>query len=228
MTGRHVLVTGASAGIGRAIVEALRSRSHDVIEVSRRSSVSLDLSDLTELEVRLPKLQKDYPDTDALVLCAGQGRFGALEEFSYPQIRELVDLNLTSQVFLARAFLPFMKRRGHGDIVFIGSEAGLEPGRRGAIYSATKSALGALARALRDEAGKSGIGVSVIHPGPVQTGFYDTLSFEPGEGEDEVLTPEDVAGAVIAVLESRAGAVWSELHLSSLRKVIRYRSSSKD
>jgi 3-hydroxy acid dehydrogenase/malonic semialdehyde reductase len=223
VTGRRVLVTGASGGIGRAIVEALRSRSHDVLEVSRRSPLSIDLSDLKALEGRLPGLKRDYPDTDALVLCAGRGRFGAVEEFSYQQIRELVDLNLTGPIFLARAFLPSMKRRGQGDIIFIGSEAGLEPGRRGAIYSATKSALSAFARALRDEAGKAGVRVSVIHPGPVRTGFYDELSFEPGQAEDEALTPEDVASAVVSALESRQGAVWAELHLSPLKKVIRFR-----
>lgn len=85
--------------------------------------VSLDLGRLVELPGRLEQIGSQHPDIRAIVANAGQGRFGGLEEFSYSQISGLVDLNLTSSIYLTRALLPAMKRRGGGDLVFIGSSA---------------------------------------------------------------------------------------------------------
>jgi 3-hydroxy acid dehydrogenase/malonic semialdehyde reductase len=92
-----------------------------------------------------------------LVCCAGRGDFGSLEEFSYQRIRELVELNFLSPVYLVRAFLPSLKKRGRGDLIFLGSESALSGGKRGAVYAASKAALGGFARALREECGKSGV-----------------------------------------------------------------------
>jgi NADP-dependent 3-hydroxy acid dehydrogenase YdfG len=235
MTPRTVLLSGASSGIGAAIRERLLGdprKRHRVIGLGRElarlpapserfAPEQLDLEDLEALPRRLEELARRHPGLDALVLCAGRGQFGGLEEFSYRDLRALVDLNFTSQAYLARAFLPQLKRRGGGDLIFIGSEAALQGKRQGAIYCATKFAVRGLAQALRDECGRSGVRVAVVHPGMVRTPFFNRLDFEPGAAADNAVLPEDVAAAVELILGARAETVFDEIVLSPRTRVVR-------
>ncbi|MBL4622699.1 MAG: SDR family NAD(P)-dependent oxidoreductase, partial [Immundisolibacteraceae bacterium] len=151
MSIKKILVTGCSSGIGLAISELMLALGHQVIGISREPTrggidhpqfmpVALDLADLKNLPTRLTELAKQHPDVDGVIANAGRGQFGGLEEFSYRQIDDLLDLNLRSQIYLTRALLPGLRQRPHSDLIFIGSEAALAGGRRGAVYSASKSA----------------------------------------------------------------------------------------
>lgn len=234
--GRKLLITGASRGIGRAIAERLIEEGAKVVGIARDFShwanhpdslipYALDLGELDELPQRSKKISQEHPDIDGLICCAGFGRFGSLEEFSPGQIRDLVDLNLTSQILLTREFLPRIKATGRGDLIFMGSEAALSGGRRGAVYSATKFALRGLAQSLREECAGAGIKVTIINPGMVKTGFFDVLHFGPGEAEENHLLPEDVAEAAAMVLSARPGTCFDEINLSPLKKVVQFRKN---
>ena len=146
----RALVTGASSGIGRAVCEKLLADGHSTIGVARDFGKfpcadrrfephAIDLADLDQLPEHLQTLVAAYPALDALVLNAGVGRFGTLEQFSYSQIRALIDLNFTSHVFVARAFLPTLKKAGRGHLVFMGSEAALAGTAQGSLYCALNS-----------------------------------------------------------------------------------------
>jgi 3-hydroxy acid dehydrogenase/malonic semialdehyde reductase len=189
---RTVLVTGASSGIGRATAQNLLQQGHTVIGVSRDcrkftrqmdnfSSVQLDLSQLNELPQKIRQLQQMFPEIDAVVFSAGIGRFGSVEEFSYPQIEALMTLNFTSQVFLTKALLPALKRKAHSDLIFIGSEAALKGSRKGAVYCASKFAVRGFTQALREECANSNVRVCLINPGMVKTAFFENLTFERSE-----------------------------------------------
>ena len=230
---RTVVVTGASKGIGRAICDKLLGQGHTVIGLARNfASLSepssrfhphvIDLADLAVLPRYLAELVQGYPQIDAVILNAGRGRFGSLEEFSYTQIDALMALNFTAQAYIARALLPGLKRRGFGDLVFIGSEAALWGGRRGAVYSASKAALRAFAQALRDECARSSIRVCVINPGAVRSEFFNELHFCPGAAPENAILPEEVAAAVVHVLTARQGVVFDEINLSPLKKVLHF------
>ena len=238
-TGKTILVSGASSGIGHAITRLLLEQGYRVTGLARDFSkspcqhphftgISVDLGDLDGLPDQLDALVREEAAIDGVVCCAGSGRFGSLEEFSFAQIRKLLDLNLTSQVCLVRALLPGMKQRGSGNIIFMGSEAALAGGKRGAIYSAAKFGLRGLSQALRQECAASSIRVSIINPGMVKTAFFDELDFMPGDAADNYILPEDVARAVLLILEAREGTVFDEINLSPQKKVIRFQKPGGD
>ena len=230
-----VLVTGTSSGIGRAIALRLLGKGYDVLGISRRPappeldsnpkfcSRAIDLSKVTELKESLSQLSKEYPDVNSIIFCAGYGRFGNLEEFSYDQIIHTVNTNLTAQIMLARAFLPQMKKCGNGRLIFISSEATLSGGRRGAVYTASKAGITGLASALRKECSPSSVYVGVVIPGMVKTEFYDYSEFTHGDSIENYLEPFEVANAVLAMLESSQGTVIDKIVLTPLKTVIKRR-----
>jgi short-subunit dehydrogenase len=234
---RTTLVTGATSGIGLSIVNRLVSRRHEVIALGRDFAslseaesivpVAIDLGDLDSLPASLQRLAGVYEAVDSLVLCAGFGRFGCLEEFSYAQIRELIDTNLVSSIMITRAFIAALKRSDRARIIFIGSEAALRGGRYGAVYAASKFGLRGFAQSLRYEMSTAGGQVTIINPGMVRTRFFDDLNFQPGDAGEEAIEPEDVARAVENVFDQRPGTVIDEINLSPLKHVVKKRTVSK-
>ncbi len=230
---RTLLITGASRGIGRAICDKCLSRGYRVVGIARhfhREMDSLpgffprplDLAELDGLPKALQRLHREFPEIDAIVCNAGSGRFGALEQFSAAQIQTLIDLNLTSQILLAREFIPALKGRGRGDIIFMGSESALSGGARGAVYAASKFGLRGVAQSLRAECASAGVRVGIINPGMVLSSFFDQLDFRPAAEKECHLEPGDVAEAVGLMLDARDGAAIDEINLSPQKRVIHF------
>lgn len=228
----EIIVTGASSGIGFAITNHLLNNDYKVIGISRSGdparfdnknyeNVVLDLGSIKTLPSQVNRLASQYPDVQSIVFCAGRGQFGCLEEFSFEQIQSLMDLNFTSQAFLAKAFLPQFKKRNSGNLIFIGSESALSGSRMGAIYCASKFAVRGMAQALRDECSRNNVRVAIINPGMVNSAFFDGLNFEPGEDPENYLLPEDVAKAVGYILGSRDVINLDEINLSPMKHVVR-------
>lgn len=223
---RTLLVTGATSGIGAAICRRLLQDGHRVLGMGRDFSrwsaeqapgwtaYPVNLDDLDDLPKVLEDLLRRHREVDGAVLSAGRGLLGHVEQFSYSQIRQLIDLNFTSQAFVARALMPHLKGRGGGDLIFIGSEAALEGKRQGSVYCASKFALRGFAQALREEGAKRGVRVTQIHPGVVRTPLFDGLHISPGPADEHALEADDVADAVRYVLSLRPGAVVDELRLA--------------
>ena len=228
----QALVTGTSSGIGEAVAQRLLSEGHSVVGISRGTSgiqhinfqnEKLDLSDLVTLENRLSSLARQYTDVSSLVLCAGFGRFGNLEEFSYAQIQELINVNLVANLYIARAYLPALKTRQSGTLVFVGSESALSGGRRGVAYVAAKAGLAGAVTALRQECASSGVKVGIVVPGMVKSNFYDNSDFTHGANPENYIEPEDLADAVMLMLNSREGSVVDTVHVSPMKSVIHRR-----
>lgn len=237
MKERHYLVTGASSGIGLAIVECLLGEGAEVTAIARRSTepallndnsvssrltgIRCDLANFSELETVMKELTGSRIELDGAVFCHGYGDFGSLEEFSVARIVSLVNTNLISHMLVARHIVPHLKRRGGGDLVFMGSESGVRGGKMGAVYSATKHAINGFAESLRAEGVASNLRVGVINPGTVDSGFFDRLDFGPGDVRENAIDPDDVAQMVATILKMPQGTVIDKVNLTPLKRVLR-------
>ncbi|MFB7595598.1 SDR family NAD(P)-dependent oxidoreductase [Streptomyces sp. NPDC056160] len=185
--GGGALVTGASSGIGAAVARRLaaeggwrmvlngRDRTR-LEEVARGTSAEVYPADLSGpgAERRLAEFTLDRVGrVDLLVAGAGVGWAGPFSTMPQPAIDEVFDVNVLATVHLVRLLLPHMVGQGAGRVVIIGSLAGTVGVRDEAVYSAAKAALGTFADAVRYELRGTGVGISHVVPGVVDTPFFD-------------------------------------------------------
>jgi NAD(P)-dependent dehydrogenase (short-subunit alcohol dehydrogenase family) len=179
----RALVTGATAGIGRAIAIQLARMGADVVvhgrDAARASQVveqiegaggrarfvGADLSDPADLE----RLVEEAGDVDVLVNNAGFSWFGPTAELDIATFDALFASDVRAPYFLVAALAPKMAARGKGSIINVSSMAGQIGLAGGAAYGATKGALSSMTRAWAAEFSPSGVRVNAIAPGPVST-----------------------------------------------------------
>ena len=211
---RTALVTGASSGIGAAVVAALAGRGITVHAAARRK----DRLQALAAETGCKPLELDVRDTDSvhrklggieidiLVNNAGIGRaFEAMFKADPKDIDATLETNVIGPIHVLRAVLPGMVARKRGHVVNIGSIAGLYP-LVSSIYGASKGAVHLLTQNLRIELQGSGVRVTEICPGRVRTEFA-SVAFDQSVAEEmyagfEVLVPGDIAAAIIYALDT--------------------------
>jgi short-subunit dehydrogenase len=142
-----------------------------------------------------------YGRLDIVVANAGIGHAGEFAKMSPERITDLVSVNVTAPMLLARAALPSMLAAGRGSLVFISSIAGAVLVPEEAVYSSTKAAVDAFAEPLREELRGSGVTVSTVVPAVVRTKFFETRGEPYGRAFPRMLGPERVAAAVVHVIE---------------------------
>jgi short-subunit dehydrogenase len=185
---RTAIITGASTGIGEATARrfaaegarvVLVARSADVLEAIADSigaaqalAVPADVTDLDALTALLERAQEHFGRIDILVNNAGYYGRGRVEENDVDDLIRTVDINLRSAMVLCRLVLPYLRQAGGGAIVNVASLAGRIPLAGAAAYCATKFGLRAFSFSLAEELEGSGITVSAISPGPVDTDFF--------------------------------------------------------
>ena len=119
-----------------------------------------------------------------------------------------------------------MRRRGRGRLIFIGSEAALAAGKKGALYCASKFGLRGFSLSLRDDCASDGIQVSLVNPGMVRSPFFDKLPFAPGKRSENAIDVDDVARIVMQILECSPDIVIDEINLSPRLKSIDFGKDS--
>ena len=232
---RIAVVTGSSSGIGRATATRLLEAGFTVIGLARHHNQSeishdryhpctADFSDIKKLDKIAADISKDHPKISVLVCNAGFGDFRHLENFSYKQIQEFLNVNLVAHIVLCRHMVSGMKKLGQGDIVIVGSEAALIGKRKATLYSAAKFGMRGFAQSLRDEVGSSGLRVCLINPGMVRSAFFNDLDFEPGNSPENAIEPEDIAKVIVETVGARKGTVIDEINLSPASKVIHFKT----
>ena len=187
--GKVAVVTGASSGIGAAVgrmfagegaavvlaarnAGALEKLAGEIAAVGGRAlALPTDVGDIAAAERLLAGAVAAFGGLDVLVNNAGANKRGSIEKYTAAELAQVVQVNLTAPIVLSRLALPHMRTRGRGAIVNVASIAGRIPLVGEAVYSATKFGLRAFSFALAEELAGSGITVSAVSPGPVDTGF---------------------------------------------------------
>ncbi|MEW6271890.1 MAG: SDR family NAD(P)-dependent oxidoreductase [Thermodesulfobacteriota bacterium] len=187
--GKVVVVTGASSGIGSAAARQFAAEGASVALVARGAQTlewvageirgtggvarayPADVRDRTACESLLRSVAEAFGGIDVLVNNAGANHRGPLESQRPEDLAQIIEVNLIAPIVLTRLALPYLHRRERAAIVNVASIAGQIPVAHEATYSASKSGLRAFTFALREELEGSGITVSAVSPGPVDTGF---------------------------------------------------------
>ena len=181
MSGRVVIVTGASSGIGEATARAFAAAGDRVVLTARRAerlqqltaelagslAVPADLTRSEDIRRVIAEALHAFGRIDVLVNNAGRGGYDWLEQLEEDDIRQEIALNLMAPILLTRSVLPMMQSQGGGVIINVGSAAGRIGAPTLSIYNTTKFGLDGFSEALRREVGPQGIRVCVIYPGGV-------------------------------------------------------------
>ncbi len=221
------LVTGAGSGVGRAVSlglsslgvvvalcgrtpEPLKSVADEIESGGGRALVlPTDIGDEEAVGVAFERLHDAFGGVDLLVNCAGVGIYGPVESYRIEDWRETMETNVTGLFLCSRAVLASMRQRGGGHIIAISSGAG----RRGygnlAAYSASKFAVIGYMESLAEEVGGDGIKCTTILPGSILTDFGPQSLEEKRASDKKYLLPENVAEAIIHVLQQPAH-VWTQ------------------
>lgn len=232
------IVTGGTRGIGRAIAERLleegasvgicgrRQKSVDdaVMKLSEKGPVfgaAADVSKLEDVRQFVSAVREKFGGVHILVNNAGSGTFGSVEKLSPEEWERMISLNLTGAFYCAHEIMPIFQQAGGGDVVNIGSLAGVNGFAGGAAYNASKFGLVGFSEAMMLDHRYDGVRVSLIMPGSVDT----TFGRPPDSGEnatsvthsDWKIAPGDIADMVICALRMPGRTTVSRVEMRPSR-----------
>ncbi len=205
-----IIVTGASGGIGNSIVTKLANYNAIIGAVFNNTFlndhsdknvfwINTDITNSEDRDKLVSICLQKFNRIDVLINCAAllePGEFSSIEEI---QLQKMIELNLTSNLILTKKILTIMKSQNFGHIINIGSLGGIVPMPYSAVYSATKFALRGFSFAVAEELKGTGINLSLISPGAVDTKMLDREAQNENTSIAFVSNPvstEDVAEAV--------------------------------
>lgn len=232
LEGTSAVVTGASRGIGLAIARALATGGARVALLARTSdalreaaaamdgrglAIPCDLTQADDVRGALGTIEAAMGLPDLLVNNAGGFALGAIGAMPPAEVEQLVSLNLLAPYRLLHALVPRMRARGHGHVITIGSIADRQPFPENAAYAAAKFGGRAMHEVLRAELRGTGVRVSLVSPGPVDTALWDPIRPETRPGFTPralMLRADAVADAVVWTATRPAEVNVDELRLS--------------
>jgi short-subunit dehydrogenase len=222
--GKHVIVTGASSGIGRALARSLAARGAVLTLAARRLdrleelsreiggrsggtppvAVRCDVSDPDDVSRLVGGTVERLGYVDILVNNAGICVYGEAQRTSVDDFRDMMSVNFYGALHCVREVLPFMLRRGSGLIVNVATVAALHGVPYLAAYGASKAALVALSQSLRAELADTGVRLVIVYPGYTESEIYEREKHVGGARRPEFkyAPTEDVAEAVVRAIES--------------------------
>lgn len=190
---KTVMITGAGSGFGKGAALALAARGHAVIATTETDDQA------TALRAEAPQLRVEKVDItnatdvakigdwdiDVLINNAGAGKTGPMVDVPLDVVRHVFEVNVFGTLAVTQAAAPKMIAKGSGRIIIVSSIAGVMSGPSFGPYSMSKHALEAMGKAMRVELAPQGIDVTLINPGPYNTGFNDSMADSMWEWFDE-------------------------------------------
>jgi NAD(P)-dependent dehydrogenase (short-subunit alcohol dehydrogenase family) len=221
-----LLITGASAGIGRACADRMHRRGWTVVGASRRGSTSggwtpmvMDVDSDQSVTSGFEALLAEHGRLDAVVACAGWGLAGAAELTPIDDAKDQLETNFWGAVRVVQRALPVMRRQGGGRIVLVSSLGGIIGIPFQSFYSASKFALEGYGESLAYEVAPFNIQVTLVEPGNVRTDFTDSR-------RDVVATDGDgaydaaVAKAIGTMVEDERNGVPADDVAASVQRAL--------
>lgn len=217
---RHVLVTGAARGIGRAIAQAFVANGDTVTTIYRGGDLPAgvtgaiaDVTDTDAVNAAFDSLEAAHGRVRVLIANAGITRDGLLMRMSDADFDEVINVNLTGTFRCVRRAVTSMVRERYGRVILIGSVVGLMGNPGQVNYSASKSALVGMARSITREVGGRGITANVIAPGFITTDMTAELGDDVIKQYESTIpakrfgATDDVAAAAVFLASDAAGYV---------------------
>jgi short-subunit dehydrogenase len=204
--GCTALITGASSGLGQEFARQLAPHARSLILVARRLDRleqlkaeigrtglvvhchAADLGDEVQIEALLASLAASGERVTLLINNAGLGDHGLFESSDWSRVEAMLDVNIKALTRLSHALLPDLVRAGRGAILNVSSIASLLPLPKMAVYAASKAYVTSFTEALRAEVRETGVSVTALCPGPVDTEFFEIA--ERPTAEERMPAPE--------------------------------------
>lgn len=222
LNNKVAIITGASRGIGLALVHALSHEGAKVYGIARSTPprqaddsfvpIAADIRKIKEIENAVDMVIKQAGTIDVLVNNAGLEYFKPFLETSAEEYDQLLETNLRGAFLITRAVLPTMLTKRSGHLVFINSVSGTRGFAQDTVYCASKYGLAGLAEALDEELRAQGIRVTSIFPGATDTQLsLDSWAPASDPRRAFFLKPEDIAEAVVFALKQPAHVAISQI-----------------
>lgn len=212
LTDKIAVVTGAGSGIGEAIATLLHEEGAKVVLAGRnkdklqnvanqlaQDSVKVVPTDVTkkeEVDELIKMAQQTFGGLDIVINSAGQMLSSKITDYQVDEWDSMIDVNIKGTLYTAKAALPTMLEQSSGHLINIASISGFEVTKSSTIYSATKAAVHTITQGLEKELAKTGVKVTSISPGMVDTAI--TATYNPTDRKK--LEPQDIAEALLYAL----------------------------
>ncbi|QBQ99364.1 SDR family NAD(P)-dependent oxidoreductase [Paraburkholderia pallida] len=186
MSSQKWFITGASSGLGLALTEKVLAEGHRVVAAVRRVDAmralgqqypalleveSLDVTDREQVQAVAAR----HTDVDVVANNAGGAVIGAMEEMTEADIQQQLALNLLAPIHVTRAFLPALRAKQGGTLLYVSSVGGRAAFPSGSMYHAAKFGLEGFAESVSQEVAEFGIKTIIIEPGSIKTGFVANI-----------------------------------------------------
>ncbi|EMQ1326894.1 SDR family oxidoreductase [Staphylococcus aureus] len=212
LTDKIAVVTGAGSGIGEAIATLLHEEGAKVVLAGRNKDklqnvanqlaqdsvkvVPTDVTNKEEVDELMKIAQQTFGGLDIVINSAGQMLSSKITDYQVDERDSMIDVNIKGTLYTAQAALPTMLEQSSGHLINIASISGFEVTKSSTIYSATKAAVHTITQGLEKELAKTGVKVTSISPGMVDTAI--TAAYNPSDRKK--LDPQDIAEAVLYAL----------------------------
>ncbi|HHC8315666.1 TPA: SDR family oxidoreductase [Staphylococcus aureus] len=212
LTDKIAVVTGAGSGIGEAIATLLHEEGAKVVLAGRNKDklqnvanqlaqdsvkvVPTDVTNKEEVDELMKIAQQTFGGLDTVINSAGQMLSSKITDYQVDEWDSMIDVNIKGTLYTAQAALPTMLEQSSGHLINIASISGFEVTKSSTIYSATKAAVHTITQGLEKELAKTGVKVTSISPGMVDTAI--TAAYNPSDRKK--LDPQDIAEAVLYAL----------------------------